>query len=309
MAVSAYILIQTEVGKASKVVEEIRGLDGIVEADDVTGPYDVIVKAAGRHHGRARQDGRLADPAGRGHHPHPHLPRVRADLVSAACPPRLGRRRSWRASGEVDRAGRAAPGTDRPDASQSFGYIEIGVKPGIVFSSLTRNPRPSASSKKKSTRAIASQRHASNARTASARTSAVCGVGERRGHEQLAPCRARTCRRSVELVAGHDLARHRRLRRVVAEHRDLDLAARRSPPRRGSTRRSRARARSRRRARRGRAPSSRRPTSPCSPASRSRAARARPRRGRRTRRGRAPSRSVEVARPAAARRRRTRASS
>jgi DNA-binding Lrp family transcriptional regulator len=45
MAVSAYILIQTEVGKASKVVEDIRGLDGIVEADDVTGPYDVIVKA------------------------------------------------------------------------------------------------------------------------------------------------------------------------------------------------------------------------------------------------------------------------
>jgi DNA-binding Lrp family transcriptional regulator len=45
MAVSAYILIQTEVGKASNVVEEIRRLDGIVEADDVTGPYDVIVKA------------------------------------------------------------------------------------------------------------------------------------------------------------------------------------------------------------------------------------------------------------------------
>jgi DNA-binding Lrp family transcriptional regulator len=45
MAVSAYILIQTEVGKASNVVEEIRRLSGIVEADDVTGPYDVIVKA------------------------------------------------------------------------------------------------------------------------------------------------------------------------------------------------------------------------------------------------------------------------
>ena len=45
MAVSAYILIQTEVGKASKVVEEIRKLSGIVEADDVTGPYDVVVKA------------------------------------------------------------------------------------------------------------------------------------------------------------------------------------------------------------------------------------------------------------------------
>jgi DNA-binding Lrp family transcriptional regulator len=45
MAVSAYILIQTEVGKASNVVDEIRRLGGIVEADDVTGPYDVIVKA------------------------------------------------------------------------------------------------------------------------------------------------------------------------------------------------------------------------------------------------------------------------
>jgi DNA-binding Lrp family transcriptional regulator len=45
LAVSAYILIQTEVGKASKVVEEIRGLTGVVDADDVTGPYDVIVKA------------------------------------------------------------------------------------------------------------------------------------------------------------------------------------------------------------------------------------------------------------------------
>jgi DNA-binding Lrp family transcriptional regulator len=45
MAVSAYILIQTEVGKASYVVEEIRALTGIVAADDVTGPYDVIVKA------------------------------------------------------------------------------------------------------------------------------------------------------------------------------------------------------------------------------------------------------------------------
>jgi DNA-binding Lrp family transcriptional regulator len=45
MAVSAYILIQTEVGKASSVVEEIRRLTGIVDAHDVTGPYDVIVKA------------------------------------------------------------------------------------------------------------------------------------------------------------------------------------------------------------------------------------------------------------------------
>jgi DNA-binding Lrp family transcriptional regulator len=45
MAVSAYILIQTEVGKAAQVANEARRVEGIVEADDVTGPYDVIAKA------------------------------------------------------------------------------------------------------------------------------------------------------------------------------------------------------------------------------------------------------------------------
>jgi DNA-binding Lrp family transcriptional regulator len=45
MSVSAYILIQTEVGKASAVVDSVRGLTGVVQADDVTGPYDVILRA------------------------------------------------------------------------------------------------------------------------------------------------------------------------------------------------------------------------------------------------------------------------
>ncbi len=45
MKVQAYILIQTEVGKASSVVQSIRDLTGVIDADDVTGPYDVIVKA------------------------------------------------------------------------------------------------------------------------------------------------------------------------------------------------------------------------------------------------------------------------
>lgn len=45
MAVSAYILIQTEVGKAAAVANEIRDIDGVVSADDVTGPYDVIARA------------------------------------------------------------------------------------------------------------------------------------------------------------------------------------------------------------------------------------------------------------------------
>ncbi len=45
MAISAYVLIQTEVGKAVRVADAVRALDGVVAADDVTGPYDVIVRA------------------------------------------------------------------------------------------------------------------------------------------------------------------------------------------------------------------------------------------------------------------------
>jgi DNA-binding Lrp family transcriptional regulator len=43
--VHAYILIQTEVGKAAAVAAEIAGIQGVTTAEDVTGPYDVIVKA------------------------------------------------------------------------------------------------------------------------------------------------------------------------------------------------------------------------------------------------------------------------
>ncbi|MFD1832347.1 Lrp/AsnC family transcriptional regulator [Streptomyces desertarenae] len=43
--VQAYILIQTEVGKASTVAEIVGGIPGVVQAEDVTGPYDVIVRA------------------------------------------------------------------------------------------------------------------------------------------------------------------------------------------------------------------------------------------------------------------------
>jgi DNA-binding Lrp family transcriptional regulator len=42
--VSAYILIQTEVGKASAVTREIGGIKGVVQVDGVTGPYDVIAR-------------------------------------------------------------------------------------------------------------------------------------------------------------------------------------------------------------------------------------------------------------------------
>jgi DNA-binding Lrp family transcriptional regulator len=44
MAVSAYVLIQTEVGKAAGVATQMREIAGVVVADDVTGPYDVIAR-------------------------------------------------------------------------------------------------------------------------------------------------------------------------------------------------------------------------------------------------------------------------
>ena len=44
MAISAYVLIHTEVGKAAQVATSVRAIAGVVAADDVTGPYDVIVR-------------------------------------------------------------------------------------------------------------------------------------------------------------------------------------------------------------------------------------------------------------------------
>lgn len=43
--VQAYILIQTEVGKAADVAIRIAKIQGVTQAEDVTGPYDVIVRA------------------------------------------------------------------------------------------------------------------------------------------------------------------------------------------------------------------------------------------------------------------------
>ncbi len=43
--VHAYILVQTEVGKAADVALSIGKISGVTQADDVTGPYDVIVRA------------------------------------------------------------------------------------------------------------------------------------------------------------------------------------------------------------------------------------------------------------------------
>jgi DNA-binding Lrp family transcriptional regulator len=47
--VQAYILIQTEVGKAAQVAKEVRDITGVTDAEDVTGPYDVIVRAEAKN--------------------------------------------------------------------------------------------------------------------------------------------------------------------------------------------------------------------------------------------------------------------
>lgn len=45
MAVKAYLLIDTEVGKSSAVVESLEGHDEVVMVNRVTGTYDVIMVA------------------------------------------------------------------------------------------------------------------------------------------------------------------------------------------------------------------------------------------------------------------------
>jgi DNA-binding Lrp family transcriptional regulator len=48
LVVHAYILIQTENGKAADVAAAIAEVKGVTLAEDVTGPYDVIVRAEAR---------------------------------------------------------------------------------------------------------------------------------------------------------------------------------------------------------------------------------------------------------------------
>jgi len=45
MSVQVYILIQTEVGKASSVAKSVSAITGVTLAEGVTGPYDVIMRA------------------------------------------------------------------------------------------------------------------------------------------------------------------------------------------------------------------------------------------------------------------------
>ncbi|MFV8052884.1 Lrp/AsnC ligand binding domain-containing protein [Mycobacterium sp. 48b] len=42
--VEAYVLIQTEVGRAEVVAKQLAALPGVVSAEYVTGPYDVVLR-------------------------------------------------------------------------------------------------------------------------------------------------------------------------------------------------------------------------------------------------------------------------
>jgi DNA-binding Lrp family transcriptional regulator len=47
LAIEAFVLVQTEVGKAALVAGSIAALSGVRSAEDVVGPYDVIVRVGG----------------------------------------------------------------------------------------------------------------------------------------------------------------------------------------------------------------------------------------------------------------------
>jgi DNA-binding Lrp family transcriptional regulator len=46
--IAAYILIQTEAGKAATVAAALRDLPGVTETASLAGPYDVIARAQAR---------------------------------------------------------------------------------------------------------------------------------------------------------------------------------------------------------------------------------------------------------------------
>ena len=43
MSTKAYVLIETAIGRTQTVVDNLRKMPGVIAADAVTGPYDVII--------------------------------------------------------------------------------------------------------------------------------------------------------------------------------------------------------------------------------------------------------------------------
>lgn len=47
--VQAFVLVQTEVGRSALVAAAAAAIDGVVSAEAVVGPYDVIVRVEAEH--------------------------------------------------------------------------------------------------------------------------------------------------------------------------------------------------------------------------------------------------------------------
>ena len=69
---SAYVLIQTEVGKVAHVAQALSDLDGVESAEDITGPSHRR-QDPGARPGSARPAGGLPHPSRGRRHPHPDL--------------------------------------------------------------------------------------------------------------------------------------------------------------------------------------------------------------------------------------------
>ena len=87
MVVQAYVLIQTEVGKAADVAKAIGDIPGVTMAEDVTGPYDVIVRA------EAGNVDELGKPTCRRSTASPGLSPARLCISDRYVPPRIAGRR------------------------------------------------------------------------------------------------------------------------------------------------------------------------------------------------------------------------
>jgi len=54
--VEAFMLIQTEVGRAEVVAKQIAGLPGVLSSEYVTGPYDVVARVGAENLASLRAD-------------------------------------------------------------------------------------------------------------------------------------------------------------------------------------------------------------------------------------------------------------
>ena len=73
------MLIQTDVGRAEVVAKQLAGLSGVLSAEYVTGPYDVVVRIGADSIERIAGHRRADRSAGHRHHPHADLPHRQRD--------------------------------------------------------------------------------------------------------------------------------------------------------------------------------------------------------------------------------------